>query len=389
MFHMIKTIFLKELLDHTRDHRAFISSMTLVVMGPLMIYAMFTLMESQASDERIVTLNVAGGEAAPNLLAYLEQENITINKVDPPTDTIPSFDGADALLVIADNAQQRYAKGQPVMLTLYMDASQRPSQFAGDRVKTKIREFGTQVAQARLIARGMAGSALSPFQIQDHNIAEASGASILIANLALYFFVIVPFAAGMAVSIDVTAGERERQSMQPLLAQPVLPTAAVIGKWLVALCFAGGGMIASLILGWIVIPLAPLAALGVSLQFTVPALLLSILTFLPYAGLAVAAQMFVGLYAKSFKEAQTYVSLLMFVPFIIAFIPIMTGNDASEDQAIFPIANQLEILSTLISQGQFRAGLFLLGMAEIAVIVALLLWAATRRLSSEAMLEQA
>ncbi len=115
------------------------------------------------------------------------------------------------------------------------------------------------------------------------------------------------FVAEYQISTDSTAGERERGSLEPLLVNPVPRFELVAGKWLAAVVSAFIGMTATVVILFVVLMRLPLEDLGFRFRFGMPDALLLFAAALPMALIAPALhQMYLSSFAKSFKEAQSY-----------------------------------------------------------------------------------
>src|SRR5690606_21165635 len=117
-------------------------------------------------------------------------------------------------------------------------------------------------------------------------------------------------------SADMTAGERERRSLESLLIMPVSSAAIMIGKWLTSVILTLGMLLLTLVLLWIALTYLPFNQLGLRVDVGWLAMVQISAALLPVVFFAVSLQLAVSIFARSFKDAQTYVGLLMFVPMI-------------------------------------------------------------------------
>jgi len=378
----------KEMTDHLRDRRTLMAALAFALLGPLLIFAMLTALAGRVSEERTIDLAVAGGDLAPNLMAHLGARNIEISDAARP-EGIPDIEGSDALLVIPEDIARSYARGLTVTLPLYIDETSETSVESGRRLRELIEEFSREIVLARLITRGVAPSALMPLTVERRNVAPASAGTMQIAKMAIYFFLLAPVFASLSVAVDLTSGERERKSLQPLLAQPVHLHELILGKWLTACFFASLGTVATIGFGFVMLGLSPLAELGIMFHLAPHIALLVIVAMLPFALFMAGLQMLVALFAKSYKEAQTYLSMLSMVPLGVAIVPMITGQSSEGWHTYLPIFAQLEVMNDLVAEGAFPAGHFLAGIAGTLGLLIPILWAATRRLGGETVLEGA
>jgi sodium transport system permease protein len=203
----------------------------------------------------------------------------------------------------------------------------------------------------------------------------------------LAFFILAPFFTSMTTAIDVTAGERERQSLKPLLAQPVHPTALVLGKWAVPTLFGIIGTTVTAALGFVLLRYAPLDKLGVALSLDASRLLYMVLFLVPLALAVAALQSAAAMVAKSFKEAQTYIQLLTFAPLILLFSSMM-GGDTGPIARMMPITGHGDVLRSLLSNGAVDTGQAIVISLLTLALCAVGLVISQRQLADEKLLAQ-
>jgi sodium transport system permease protein len=129
-----------------------------------------------------------------------------------------------------------------------------------------------------------------------------------------YFFILGAFIGGMALAIDTTAGERERQSLEPLFANPVARSKILLGKLGATGMFALTTLLLSIIAFSFAGQFMPTEKLGMTLSIGPHFALLTLVTMVPLVFLISTLQTLAAAFARTFREAQTYLSLLMFVP---------------------------------------------------------------------------
>jgi sodium transport system permease protein len=204
----------------------------------------------------------------------------------------------------------------------------------------------------------------------------------------LTFFILAPFFTSMTTAIDVTAGERERQSLKPLLAQPVEPLALVLGKWGVPTLFGVLGTIVTAVLGFVMLGFAPLEKLGVALSLDAGSLLKMILFLLPVALAVAALQSAAAMVAKSFKEAQTYIQLLSLVPVGLVFMTTFSGSETGGLARIAPLTGQADLLRALMTEGRIDPAQAAIATAVTLAAAAIALALSARHVAHERLLAQ-
>jgi len=323
------TVFLKEVKENLRDRRTLISAfLTGPLLGPLLFVMLinFTLNRELDKAEKPLPVPVIGAEYAPNLLDALKAGGVVPGAaVADPEQAVRKQD-ADVVLRIASDYGKAWRKGEPVQVELFYDSSQRDANTSVERVSTLVENYARQQGAMRLVARGMSPSTAWPLQVARRDQATPQSRAVLMFAMLPYFFVITVFMGGMYLAIDLTAGERERQSLEPLFANPVARWKILCGK-LAAICaFSTASLLMTLLAFAVVGQFIPAEKIGMELDLGVHFAAYVLLLMLPLVLLLAALQSMVAAFAKSYREAQTYISLLMLVPLIpsalLSFMPI-------------------------------------------------------------------
>jgi sodium transport system permease protein len=187
----------------------------------------------------------------------------------------------------------------------------------------------------------------------------------------------------MNVAIDTMAGERERGSLEPLLINPVQRGAVVVGKWLttvVLACIAVGVCLAAFLL---VVQRVPLQDLGVKAHFDGVAVLGMLAAVVPLTFFASAGQMLVSTYARSFKEAQTYLQLLLLLPMLPGMVLAISPVQSQPWMYAIPVFSQQLLVGEVMRGQAVGAAPFLLGVLGCMAAAALCLVLTTRLLGEE------
>ena len=324
-------VFLKEVRENLRDRRTVINTL---LTGPLLAPVIFVLIingvVSRELDkaEKPLPVPMVGAEHAPNLIAALKQQNIVIK--DAPADperAVREMD-ADLVLRIPATYDESWRKGESAQVELIYDESQRDAQGSVGRLRAVLDAYGQRTGALRLLARGISPSVIRPLEIAERDQSTAQTRSGTLFAMLPYFFILGAFIGGMALAIDTTAGERERQSLEPLLVNPVPRSRILLGKLAATSAFALTSVLLSIIAFSVVGRFMPTEKLGMSLEIGTHFALLTMLAMLPLVVLISTLQTLAAAFAKSFREAQTYLSLLMFVPAVptmmLSLFPVKT-----------------------------------------------------------------
>lgn len=237
----IWTIFRKEVLENLRDRKTVMNALIVSpLLGPLLFSVLIStvLTREMGRAEKPLELPVIGAERAPNLVAFIGTRNIKIE--DAPADPVAAIQAQDEeiILRIGKDYAESWGKGDPAEVELIYDGSRQDTEQSRRRVEEALKAYEQQVGALRLVARGISPLVVRPLAIVDRDQASdvARGAQFL--AFLPYMLILGAFMGGMYLAIDTTAGERERQSLEPLFATPVARTHILNGKLGATFAFA-------------------------------------------------------------------------------------------------------------------------------------------------------
>ena len=376
-------VYRKEVRDALRDRRtALMLFVASILTGPLMLVLMGQFVSGIEEKAQARKVWIAGKQFAPALVNFLQRNDIDIE--DAPEDYEGRVRQAklDAVIVIPESFQERWLAGDQAKIEIMADESRNESGAAVRQAERLLRAFNRESATLRLMARGVSPDLVEPARVEriDTSTPRQRGAFIL--SMITMFAILSPLLGGMTVAIDSTAGERERGSLEPLLANPV-PTAGVVaGKWLAAWTFAS--VVAALTLAGFVVAASFFAEkrLAALMTFGAPELAQFIAILVPFGAMTAALQMLICTYGRSYREAQTYVSYLatalMFVPFGVLILGV---KDAPWQLAV-PVLGQ-QMAYTRVLRGDVLGPVDYAVPAAVALVIAALCVAAVARLLRE------
>ncbi len=315
----ILTVFLKEVCENLRDRRTLLNAfVTGPLLGPLLLVLLVNVIINQQLDkaEQPLRLPVIGAQYAPNLINALKAGGvIPLPPVASPEDTVRGQD-ADVVVRVAPEYPAAWRQGQPVQVEVFFDSSQRDASTSVDRVTRLIENYARQQGALRLVARGLAPALATPVLVARRDQATAQSRAVLLFNMLPYFFVVTIIMGGMYLAIDLTAGERERQSLEPLFANPVARWKILLGKLVAIAAFSTVSLLLCLLAFALVGRFIPTGKLGMEVNLGWHFAAFVLLLQLPMVALFASLQSLVAAFAKSYREAQTWLSLLMMVPII-------------------------------------------------------------------------
>ena len=349
-------VFRKEFGETLRERRSLI---TTLVVGPLLMPALIGVVLSLAirhsgtPSSRPMALAVAHAERAPQLMAFLAQYGVRIEAVhaDRRQSRRRVERSHGALLYVPRDFGARLASGKPAALRLYADESNRAVQGRVRRLSTLIGLYGGTIARLRLVARGLDPQLLTPIALHPIDVSTPQSRAALALGMLSYAILFTMLMSGLYIAIDATAGERERGSLEPLLTMPVRREHLVYGKMLAACAM----MVISLVLTVAAFAFAMrhigLDRLGMSVNFGPAVAAGIVLGCLPLIPAGAALMTLVASFTRSYREAQTYVGLVLLIPTLpLIFASIMGLQPRAALMAVPSLSQHFIIMSLLRAQ---------------------------------------
>ena len=337
------TVWHKELLDLFRDRRTLMISL---LMGPLLMPALILGIGKLASDristqlEKPLTVPVVGASHAPNLVAWLEGQNIVVAPAPADPDEAIRSQSEDVVLRIDPKYGEQWRGSMPAVVEILHDSSREDAQIPVQRLRGLLQNYGQGVGALRLVARGISPTTGEPLRISDRDLATPEARRGRALAFLPYILILTTFIGGAYLVIDSTAGERERQSLEPLLATPAARATIMSGKIVAACTFGLISLVLTLLMFKLSFAIAP--TLGIKLDVSWWAMARILLVLTPMVMIGTCLLTFIAAGAKSVKEAQSYMSVLMLLPMLPTIILMVN-----------PVKNQLWMMTVpFLAQNQ-------------------------------------
>ncbi len=404
-FSMIRAIFQKELLDIVRDRRAMISMVVVpLVVFPLLIGGMARLipMIAQRAEQEASTLSIAARVLTPSIREGLEKAGLKLVEKDSNDDLKAAVQSKSVGAAVEELPA---AAGQPAVprIMIYVDFSNPASGAAGDKIREALTELMDREIRDTLRSSGIGENVLRPFVMTRVNVAgERKMAGALYGSMLGYILVLLMFTGGMYAVLDMTAGEKERKTMEALLASPARRPEIVMGKIVAAI--ASILATAALTLGSLAYtlkhsspaaqgpgggPADPRAENLRAVMGTIPldasTLGLIAVIFLPLAVFAASLMFAIALKARSFKEGQTYLTPLVMLVIFPALLGGLPGLKMTPVLCLVPIFNASQMIHGILI-GDVSAVNFAVTLAANLVYSAIAFFLATRMFGDEKVL---
>jgi sodium transport system permease protein len=340
----------KELLDLFRDRKTVMLGLFFMpLLIPMALIGMGSLAENKQRTQLESTLKipVIGAEHAPNLVAFLKSQNIEPQK--PPRDAIASVRDQtyDVVLRIPKEFPQQWRNSEPGVIEIIYDSSRTDSEIPIQRLRLTLETYAGQLGALRVMQRGVDPGIATPLRVAQRDAATPEAKRGMVLGIMLpYMLILSSFLGGAYLVIDTTAGERERQSLEPLLATPAARTSIMNGKILAACVF---GMLSLFLI---------LAAFKISLNFApggmrsltmpIPVIGQLLLVLLPMVLIGTTLLTLISASVKSVKEAQSYMTLLMLMPIIPTVMLMVNPIKQQLWQFAIPFLAQNQLILKLL-----------------------------------------
>jgi sodium transport system permease protein len=383
----IGAIIAKEVKDTSRDRRTLlVSLLTAVAAGPIFLVLIFNLIASQADRARELKLPVAGLSHAPALATFLERQQVTLSEAPENYEAKIRAGELDVVLVVDPTFTTDVAAGKQGTVRLVSDRSRDRAQASIRQAEVLLRAYNRLWGGQRLLLRGVAPTVGDPLSIEDIDLATPQQSGSIVLFLVAFYGLLAAVMGAIAFALDTTAGERERQSLEPLLMTPARPFEIVGGKWVAVALFDAVVVTVTLTGFYLTLAFAPLPAVGIPFLFTAREFGRFLVILLPIALLVPAVLLYFGIRARTYREAQATVSLLMFVLSLAPVMQLFLQQKEPPWLVLVPISGQYTLLRQALRGEAIPLAELALSYLVPLLLVALALVGVARLLSRESVL---
>jgi sodium transport system permease protein len=388
----ILTVFRKEVTDNLRDRRTLMSALFFgPLFGPLLFAGMISLSLQRSVGESIETMQlpVSGAENAPSLIEFLTQNNAEIMPVEVTLESAKELVDAgteDVVLIIPEGYGEALRSGNPAIVQLVSDSANSNARKNIRRTEGLLQTYERQLSVQRLMARGINPALINPIAVEDVDVSTPTGRSILLLGMMNYFIIFSMLMGGLYLATDTTAGERERGSLEPLLTLPVERWQLIVGKVLATCLFMVLSLIVTLLAFSVSLSFVPLAELGMASNFGALVAARIFLIMLPFALIGAAGMTAVASFTKSYKEAQTYLQVLMLVPTLPIIVAALFTLKPTMALMLIPSLSQHLVITGLMKADPLSLSFVAISFISTLCIGLALLALATRLYRREGIL---
>lgn len=370
-------IFKKEVIDNLRDRRTLTTMAVSIVVGPLLLFAFLWFAEKSIKDEtdlvnaEAIQLPVVGAELAPNLVSFLEQNNFDI--LPAPEDPEQSIVNGEYKMVLEITPEfvVAFNGGLSAPLRLIHDSSISGLARVGfETANRALRQYGGTIGAMRLQARGISPQIVQAITVNVSDVAKPEARNAEILTMLPYLIVIFIMVGGMYLAIDATAGERENGSLESLLCQPVERKYVLLAKLSATVLFSALTLLFVLIGLALSFEYVPIESLTVSMSAAKVGWIF--LWTLPFVFVAGALLVLVASFTKSYKEAQSYLGMVMLIPSMpLIVLGLLSPQPSVSNMWVPSLSQGLMIIETIKGEAISTPLLFLSAVSSLAIAAVL------------------
>jgi sodium transport system permease protein len=396
----IGIVYRKELTEAIRDRRTVIST----ILVPLLLFPVLSVgfgslavMLVGKAKEETPKVMLRGGQDSPEVVRGLKK----LDKIEIVPET-PNWKDQiinkeiRAAVEIPSGFQTDVAQQKSDTVKIYNYEGELKSEFATDKVEKYLKDYSDTVVKDRLAAKNLPVGVLKPFEFKRENVAppeKVSGAAF--GGIIGYMVILLCMTGAMYPAMDLTAGEKERGTMETILSSPISRTHLVLGKFFLILTAAlGTAALSVLSMGVSFSVLSHYtgqtaggraAAAGFLLHLGPKTVISVFIMALPIAVLFSSVLMTIALFAKTYKEAQSYLTPMTFIVIIPAIASMLPGVELTSKLALIPILSTSLLCKELVA-GTYHWNLIAIIFSSTCVYAAVALFIAIKMFQRESVL---
>lgn len=377
-------VFRKEVKDAFRDRRAIMTIVLSAAISPLLLGFMMNRIADRQRQLEDISIPVVGMEHAPAFVEWLQQQ-AGVTLVHGPADPENAVRDAneDVVLIIPDDFQERFRKSSPAPVKIVSDGSRQTARPKVNRVRNLVQRYSMEIGTLRLVSRGISPAIASPLALEEIEVSSAQQRAAMILSFIPMFIILAAFAGGMQIAMDSTAGERERGSLEPLLVNPAPRAVIAAGKWLAATFTSMLSVLLTTSIVLTMLRFIPMQEFGIRFRMQPEQIVMLLAAALPMCFLASAIQTYLATFAKSFKEAQSYMGLLIIVPMLPGFLASLYPMSGQPWMYPIPVIAQQVLAGDVVAARGTPWWAFVVAAASALALSLLLIGLTTRLLQRE------
>ena len=394
----IGIVYRKELTEALRDRRTLVTMFVLpLVIFPLMSVGLGAAIKTviDKTKQESPRVMIKGGEDSPELVAGLKKvEKIQIVPLEPDWKEEIVNKQTPAVVEIPFGFEQSLAEGKNSEVIIHGYDGELKSDSAREKIEKFLGDYRDKLVKSRLAAKNLPENVLKPFEVKTQNDAppEKSGGALFFGGFIAYMVVFLCMNGGMHPAMDLTAGEKERGTMETILSSPISRSHLVLGKFLLVFStalFTAALSVVSMAVSFALVNLFQTTPIQAgdpgALHIGIGAALSVFIMAVPLAVMFSSMLITISTFAKSYKEAQTYITPLIFLIIIPAIMAIIPGIELTPKLALVPVLN-VSLLCKELVIGTYHWNYIAIIFTSTCAYAAVALFLATKMFQRESVL---
>lgn len=353
----VKSLYKKEFLDVLRDKKTIIMMVVVpIILYPLLIVVSLQIMSGITTQmsERTYIAAIDSDDHNTELMLLskysLSDYSLKLVEVPNPKEALANEQIDVYIKISSDNGKEKYE--------IFYISSITNSNYAAGRASDFLSDYSSDLTKEKLKMAGLDyDEILKPIDVSFEDTATNEETAGSLLSSILPFMLVVSLLMGtMYPAIDTTAGERERGTLETLLTLPVTNSEIIVSKFLVV---ATIGIVSALLnivsLSGVGVYMYNMTSSytdisgGVDISKFIPAIIISILCVFAFAVFISAITMCVTAFAKTYKEANNYITPLSLVVMFASFIAFIPNVKLDDKAALIPVANICLLIRDMLS----------------------------------------
>lgn len=399
----VLTIWKKELKDAIRDKRTLMAMIILpIVLMPVIIIGMSKITEImiKQAEEQISTVGIVNQSAAPDFIELIKQnEKLELVEYEGELNEAVKNKDVDSGLIIPEDFQFLIESNQPVQLVLLQNSLSERSRGTLGRINIVAGGYNNQLIQSRLASEDVTMDVLTGMVIKTEELAsEKELGGFGLGFIIPLFIVMWSIVGGQYIAVDISAGEKERKTLESILLTPAKRMEIVFGKFFAVATSAMISVLVSLTSMYFAVKYFGFfgmeaesgtgSALGLGAEFSIePSAIIimlgiSILMVIMFSAVILS----IAIFAKSYKEAQSYIGpsyLVVILP--VSILNTMPGLEPPIWLFALPAVNAVTLFKEILV-GNYNVGHIVLTAVTLAIYAVVAIYIAGKIYQKEGVL---
>lgn len=318
-------IFRKELIDLFRDRKTLIGAFVIpIVVIPFVFFLLGSAFSSVEQEARAyVPIAIEGDTQSPLVERFAETKGVRILQPDDARKALQAGE-LRAIVSIPADFESQLKQWRTANITVFYDSTNQKSVYARSVIDDVLEEYASTVTDERLKKVGLSTQAITPINTSFENVAsDEKLTGGMLAGIIPLMLVLSLASGGMAAATDLVAGEKERGTLESLVSAPIPAGSVLTAKLLAVMVMSCISATATMISLSLVFRVSPMTgdleqfSLGFLSPFSVAVL---VVTLLLLAAMFAGLELTISTLAKTFKEAQTYMTGIVFLAMVPSYM---------------------------------------------------------------------